>query len=454
MRTVWWTLFPLHCHVWGGWPTSEPATGDDFETQLENLKIFSGFGAPSSFTEMPGEPTKFRSSKAISSTTLSPQRVFKGEGFSLEEIRDMCPRLAHKAQSQNLFDGMYGPRFAPLLGEEYEEFPETATNGSVRIRVGDRLGRSSTSMVLTIKDTEWNSKWVLKYVGDCGTWERETIHPLLRDAWFLWELEATNLVPKVLYASPPAPMTSEVSRKTDFELSLTDRERCMRFGDRTVRFMIMERIDKDLYKLVGNSRLSVKNSLLLTRLILQGIGKMHAQGIVHGDIHPGNIGLLSIATESDPSAARLVFIDFGNAFYAEENIGKPALIREPMSFVHCLFSHWNLDGFRFGYRDDVFKALMVGAFLMNGFGWTRFCMSLATNGAKMMEFKRDSFLFEYPGGSSLASLMGKSQTSDTVARIRAYLSEALFIARQPIHVDSVPDYAGIIAHLDAAYNLL
>ncbi len=194
----------------------------------------------------------------------------------------------------------------------------------------------------------------------------------------------------------------------------------MKFRNPSVRFMVMERIDEDLYGFTRRKSPSVKESLELVRGLIVGLQTMHAHEIVHGDIHPGNLGFLE---------GRLVMFDFGSAFFIEETIGLSARLYR--------------SGFRFGKRDDVFKAVMVGAFSMNkGQLWINYCTNLESDGPAMMKFKRESFLFEIPGISSLAKL-----PPATNAVVRQRLTHILRLAR-------IPEYTGIIAQIDAIVALL
>ena len=55
--------------------------------------------------------------------------------------------------------------------------------------------------------------------------------------------------------------------------------------------------------------------------------------------------------------SRLGYINFANAFFVEEMQGEPERIAEHLQRAHCFFSPYDMEGFRFSFRDDVFKAV-------------------------------------------------------------------------------------------------
>jgi hypothetical protein len=179
---------------------------------------------------------------------------------------------------------------------------------------------------------------------------------------------------------------------------------------------------------------------------IRAIERIHSQGVIHGDVHWGNLVLMRRGEELGIS-----LIDFGNAMFADEMERLPVMARVPGSYNHCLFSHWNLAGYRFAYRDDVFKALLVGAFLINGPKYSEFCVGLESDITTMMLFKRDSFLFALPNRDHIAEL---PIDSDTKRIVRQRLSNALVLARTPRHVDDLPNYGVIVDELSAAVDAL
>jgi serine/threonine protein kinase len=182
--------------------------------------------------------------------------------------------------------------------------------------------------------------------------------------------------------------------------------------------------------------------------LIEAIERIHDQGVVHGDIHWGNVVLVKRGDQQS-----IALIDFGNAMFVDEMVGLPEMARAPRSLNHCLYSHWNIEGFRFSYRDDVYKALLVLAFVINGFAFENYCLSLEQNVEDMLRFKREEFLFsmpaEYPD-----RITGLSLHRDIKRLLRLRLENALQMARSVEAIDERPNYRFIVTELQAAAGLL
>jgi hypothetical protein len=378
--------------------------------------------------------------------STEPSRYSTGKSafYSKSEIVRMGSRLAKKLRIQEEWDDRFAPSFAPNLFDGSDErFPTEGERGSYhRFRLRAKIASTATAVIYRV---DFRDDMVVKY--QVGLKDRASfdVHPLFRDALFLGELKDTNFVPRAEYISPPSLMIEEWSEKTDFTMIQGEREDAVIEGA-TVRFMIMQRIDMDMYQRINRfGHYSVFKSLELLKDLIKGLSVVHARGIVHGDIHPGNVGFIN---------NRIVIFDFGTAFYAEEQKYASLYVREPFSYIHSLFSHWNLEGVRFGYRDDVFKAILVIAFAMNGNGWLKYSQELETNGHAMFQFKAESFLFEYPRGDRFEARFRGVKSPTVTSQVRMHLAKILEIARAPTHPDSLPDYQGIIAEIDKAVTAL
>ena len=249
------------------------------------------------------------------------------------------------------------------------------------IQIGQVINRSRQSTIFSIVG---RSNLVMKYQADC--FASLPFHPILRDAYFLNLLDEESVTPRVYYISPGSPFPMAKSRKTDFTMTTDQRARCANAA--SVRFMIMERADYDMYELGGVEGIDFFRAMRIVAVLMSVLERVHGKNVVHGDIHPGNVVMLN---RDGPS---LGLIDFGMAFLDVEMINKPEIKSASLSQVHCLHSLWELQGYRSAKRDDVFRALMVGVFLVEGRAFHKRCKSLESRPAEMLDLKEDSLIFD------------------------------------------------------------
>lgn len=331
----------------------------------------------------------------------------------------------------------------PLLEYDQEYFV-TETGELFVARPSRLIARRAFATVFELADSEF----VIKY--QTGSDLKDGLHVLLRDYWFLKDLESSGWVPKVHFVSPAVALPLHVTGKTDFLMSDFERTFLVNQRNATVRYMVMQKARTTMQDCVsGRAGQPVPVSFALNAMIqtVFGLRFMHDKGIVHGDVHPGNIVVL------DDGATG--FIDFGSAFFIEEMDGTPDRIAEPMSHLHCYYSPYDIQGFRFSYRDDVFKAIWLGAFLMSGTGLDQFCSHLVAHGMgeELYDFKSQGYMFQYPGGPDSVDLLANVTTA-AKAEIKLRLGIVLHLVRNVGHINQRPDYDGIIAELEAALALV
>jgi serine/threonine protein kinase len=307
---------------------------------------------------------------------------------------------------------------APIM-DQHSETPIIAGEQKV-LNLGKPISKQVFSTIFSVMN---DADVVVKYQCDCAY--LNVLHPLLREFWALRTLIDTEIVPRSFFLSPAIGIPPTVSEKTDFKLAIAERENCVKKGG-VVRYMVIERLAMSVYDMAAQCQLTVTESLKILREMIKGIEVMHKRGIIHGDIHPGNV---MFASRSDHRSVR--FIDFGNSIRAEELKIFPIIVRKPMEYIHCYLSHWNLLGYRLSYRDDVFKALFVTAVLMNGADYIRYCRTMT--GELMLRHKEQEFLFEYPGGRQLESS----------SEVKVGLEKILKIVRR-LELDELPPYGELI----------
>lgn len=313
----------------------------------------------------------------------------------------------------------------------YTEYIQISSVLNGQITLGPLVSRQKFSVLYAIQGYP---NLLIKYQVNCEDFD--SIHPLLRDYWFQKLLEGTGIATRVFTISPPATFSLERTSKTDFLLSGSSRLACAGNPHAEVRYMIVERAAVSL------SRLSLPTDLAsafkITREVVRKLKVLHSHGIVHGDIHAGNIVLSDI-----DSLDSVTFIDFGRSFFLAEKIGKREKLRLGLSHVHILYSPFELRGFRPSYRDDVFGAITALAFLLNGMDWYKYCESLP--GRTLMKFKNKDFMFSIP---RKLSPIERSDFPRPV-RLEIYLGllQILGQARSVHAINAHPNYDIIIEHL-------
>ena len=313
------------------------------------------------------------------------------------------------------------------------------------IHVNSTIARTMDSLIMTTRELNHT---IVKYQSNCRY--GDDIHPLVRDFLFLQHLENLGVTPRALFLSPPVRVPSEVTRKTDFRLPQQDRAKCAARSDRHARFMLMENGGVSLAKLARKSSLpSLKNVVWMLSELIKAIEKIHDSGVIHGDVHWGNV----VIQRDNAGLPQVKLIDFGSALFIDDTEDMPAISHKAWSFNPCFYSHWNIAGYRFGPRDDVFKAIMASAMWLNGVEYEQFCLALESDVAAMMEFKRDSFLFTVPGLPDRVSSVPTPDWRDDY-RIRDSLERVLFLARSVNVVWDRPPYAEIVAELDDLHYFL
>ena len=292
---------------------------------------------------------------------------------------------------------------------------------------------SITTLTSSIFSVARNPTLIAKYQVDCFDTDREGIHPLLKDYWFLRRLSALKVTPAAFYLSNASPLPFRNTLKSGFRMTVKDRAECFRSGGK-VRFMIMEKVGESLHfmsRRYPNGMVPLANVLSLGSKMIEMIRKLHDEGqVVHGDIHAGNICF------SRRGSSSLRLIDFGRAnLVTSAEDGVKPLNREPFTWSDPLLSHWNIEGYRETRRDDVFKIFIVMAMLMNGRTYIPHLKDTLTSQAAY-EFKRDGNIFKIPG----TSIEGWTERTESV------LSEILAIVRAT-ELDARPDYESILSKL-------
>jgi serine/threonine protein kinase len=318
----------------------------------------------------------------------------------------------------------------PNLFSPYEdvELPEV---GVQRLHIGDLVHRTTQATLFHVKDHEDK---LIRYEVNCV---ENSAYSLSRHYWFLNTLRSLSVAPIPLYLSPSTALPLAVSPKTDFLMDQRIREMCFR-RRAPVRFMVMSAEGYSLDAWIdgqSSRRIEFEWALRTLRQLIKILEVIHTRGIVHGDIHAGNVVAKKLSQG-------IKLIDFERAKLKSEIVATPR--REPLSYFHVTHSPFELMGFHSSMRDDVFRAVLLGAHMIGGDAWFKHYDSI-TNAQAMYQFKAEEFLFD-AGDFNLAQLFPSGVVP---VEVRQNLEAILALVRDAPGVMSVPNYAGIIEHIDA-----
>jgi serine/threonine protein kinase len=187
-------------------------------------------------------------------------------------------------------------------------------------------------------------------------------HPLVTEYMFLSLLNKTGVAPSVFYISPPAVLPREGFNTTRFVgRFLADyMAESIELGAQ-VRFLVMEKVNGASWDTVveyTNKDLSVNSTKLLlsaTRTLIDVLELIHEVGVVHGDIHGGNI--MFRTQEGEDNFVQVLLIDFEYAVLMANSFGAPVGDLPVGLFNLDFLSPWQLGGFRKGPRDDIFRTI-------------------------------------------------------------------------------------------------
>jgi serine/threonine protein kinase len=231
--------------------------------------------------------------------------------------------------------------FTPKWNRGTELVPELGL-----LRLGGLIYSGETSSVFAVKDRDL----VIKY--QCDTRSLPDIHPLIWDYWSGKEAAKLGLGPPVSFLSPGKRIAESVGDpKTRFTMSDAEREQAADRGC-LVRFMVMDRVGDSLQQLIDReTRIPLEKALGYIIEIILKLSELHSHGIIHGDLHAGNVCFIRPRVES------LTFIDFGFSSHVDDESDRR--FRQPLSLMHHQYTPWELEGFRYARRDDVFKAFFL-----------------------------------------------------------------------------------------------
>ena len=377
------------------------------------------------------------------------------DNFTLESQN---PEMAHWLVNQKIIDSTR-ILSAPQLRLSGEFVPVSGKYAIMNLTIPPIANRDE-SVLFYAESNPFDSSTpaIVKYQTDCIERGRtgSEIHQLLKEYFMLQYISnktSLPIVPKPFFVSPPGFMGLVRTLKNDFTLRPDIRSRCARSH---VRYLVMERGGismEDLISFVPDYTLPFFDAMDVLKQLLIALREIHNMGIIHGDIHRGNV------VRSLENGEKVLLIDFGLARFVDPARPLPEFpIRDGESLsVRMHFTHWRYHGFVTSFRDDVLSAIALVAFSTGGL---RYLTAI-----DQAESRRDRHFFYYlfgrhdlftvPGtGESIVDVQLGYLEESSRTIVKANLAEIQSIVRLIDSVNEIPPHdtlielvEDIIAHL-------
>ena len=208
---------------------------------------------------------------------------------------------------------------------------------------------------------------VVKYETDCRSYPSALEHPLVSEFVFQkYVADRIGIAPFALYLSSAV----EVPEWSD-EKVVGSCGRKIYNPHPNVRFMVMQQVGATLGAVAEHfetKKIPTDFPFLfrMFRNCVTLLEKLHLHGIVHGDIHMGNIAFRDPQAPWNVNNPDLVLIDFGRARFYPLDDELLAAAKAGAHDTKTLLSPWELEGHRKAPRDDVFRLFVIFAFAVQG----------------------------------------------------------------------------------------
>lgn len=246
-----------------------------------------------------------------------------------------------------------------------------------------------------------------------------------------------------VWLSPPVKLPIVRSSKVNFDISSEQYMECAEDPRSQVRFMVTKRISSVRWIHFP----SLGSVLEMTISLITQLKEIHDQKIILGSITPDSI--IQSHSVIDGSV-QFGFSNFKRTFFEAEL--DPAVCDGTVCATvpttdttssPCTKTHWEIDGYRPSYRDDVFNVLLVAAKILDPLQRMNFCspQNVPDDLEQVRTWKSQAFIFE------------SNFVSEAPPTVRAHLESALRIARSVDSVNTIPDHMAIIHELSQAFHI-
>ena len=347
---------------------------------------------------------------------------------------------------------------------------ETDASPQGSLHLGSLIGHSASSSIFTasleyddVNGTTHRRPVVVKHANTCRELMvrgRNARSLLVIEAIFMHVLAPLKLAPAPIYLSPPTLLTSMsgLPARLQSPFLLEHPRECIARGAET-RFLIEERAGVDLFTYFDYFHTTTdwagmaRRAVTLGIRLVQMLESLHRLGIVHGDIHGGNVLFRAPVGSPDeilPDDMDLLFVDFEFAIFYPSSMGAP--VRESShhrDLSPIWLSPWQLLHYRIGRRDDVYRAI----------DWVADALSMAERYNHLtadidlarLRGMTDSDLAAFKDVRTMFSSLGPLAGPAMEAELRHIAGSHL---GSYAHPDDRPEYDEIVAHLQTVVRLL
>ena len=280
-----------------------------------------------------------------------------------------------------------------------------------------------------------NDNILVKFQANCDNVENPgSIHPLIRDYFFGREAGKLGIAPRPLFVSPPVRFRRSFITN-QFRMKANEFDECIRDGG-TVRFLVVEKLStfRDLYTLqaatLPEGVISLQNATTIASNLVHALGRLHLEAfVIHGDIHPGNILV-------DMRNLNVKLIDFGRSRTNTRKFSQEPVFRE-YKLCHEAYSHWQMEGYEWSMRDDVYNGLRAIAFAMNDVTYRNFESAIHSQRDSLIEWRKNGFIFSFNTSDPISKL----HISETSRKsIRDSFGRILDLVRK-LGINDIPEYS-------------
>ena len=303
---------------------------------------------------------------------------------------------------------------------------------------------------------------VVKHANNCPevvTRGRKARSLLVIEAVFMHVLSPFKLAPDPLFLSRPTVLQSVTGlpARVQSPYLLANSMHCLTMNTET-RYLIEEKAGVDLFVYFDHLQNTTgwlevaERAVGIAIRIVEMLKSLHRLGMVHGDIHGGNVLFKSPYSSPDQvplTDSELVFVDFEYALFYPPTMGRPVEDTDRRSMTPVWLSPWQLLRQRLGRRDDVYRVMdWLADTLSLG---ARYQYLIAQIDRARRYGVRDVDLSGFKDASAMFSCMAPN-ASDAVRAVLDHIARSHLASYD--HPDHRPDYDEIVVQLRTVSELL